>query len=139
MIRFEVLEGATSPKEKTKLKSWLKEVAALEKCSIGELTYIFCTDVYLLSINQEYLKHDTYTDIITFDYSEGGLTLEGDIYISTERVAENALKYDAAFDEELRRVMVHGLLHLMGYKDKSDKQSQQMRAKENESLELFRK
>jgi rRNA maturation RNase YbeY len=120
-------------KEKLKHKTWLKDVAKAEGFTIGELNYIFCSDAYLLDINQKYLGHDTLTDIVTFDNSEDPKMIEGDIFISTERVRENALKFDTA-TSELKRVMVHGLLHLIGYKDKDKVQKELMRSKENEYL-----
>ncbi|SHI29974.1 rRNA maturation RNase YbeY [Arenibacter nanhaiticus] len=115
---------------------WLTEVVASENSSCGPLEYIFCDDEYLLKINQEYLAHDTYTDIITFQYSEGS-SISGDIFISVERVRENAKEYGVDFDQELLRVMAHGVLHLLGYKDKSDREAALMREKENEKIKLF--
>lgn len=99
--------------------------------------YIFCDDAYLLEINKEYLQHDTLTDIITFRYQEHPHPLESDIYISTERVQENASKFGVAFDAELRRVMAHGVLHLLGFKDKSAADKQKMRQAEEEALGLY--
>ncbi len=119
------------------IKQWLKSVAAKEKFNIGEINYIFCSDEYLLSINQQYLKHNTYTDIITFDYSNKEENIiSGDIFISLERVKENAEKFKVSFEKELFRVLVHGILHLMGYKDKTSKDAKLMRAKEYEALEF---
>lgn len=117
-------------------RSWLNAVAASENKSIGGLNYIFCSDPYLLNINKDYLGHDTLTDIITFDNSESGDLIEGDIYISVDRVRENALKFQVTFNKELHRVMVHGLLHLLGYKDKSINQKKTMRKKESGYLSL---
>ncbi len=122
-------------KEKRRYKNWLKTVAITENKKIGNIQYIFCEDNYLLNINQTYLQHDTYTDIITFDGVEGN-TLHGDIFISVERVSENAGKYNVTFERELKRVMVHGLLHLCGYKDKKRADASKMRSKENDYLEL---
>ena len=116
--------------------SWLEVVIASEAKKLEELTYIFCDDEYLLKINMEYLDHDTYTDIITFDYSVGKI-LQGDIYISIERVAENAETFNVKFEEELRRVLVHGILHLSGYKDKEESDVALMRSKEEEKMKLF--
>ncbi len=115
---------------------WLASVLKGELYNQGEINYIFCDDDYLLQINQNYLNHNTYTDIITFDYTEG-TSISGDIYISVERVRENAVTFGVAFDNELRRVMVHGVLHLMGYKDKSNSEAAKMRAKEDEKMNLF--
>jgi probable rRNA maturation factor len=117
-------------------RSWLNQVAASENRSIGSLNYIFCSDPYLLQINRDYLAHDTLTDIITFDNSESGAVIEGDIYISIDRVLDNADKFEVTFNQELHRVMVHGLLHLLGYRDKSVNQKKTMRKKESLYLSL---
>jgi probable rRNA maturation factor len=111
-------------------RAWLTEVAIAENAVLQIIYYIFCSDEYLLNINREYLQHDYYTDIITFPYSEPGI-LHGDLYISTERVADNARTNGVAFGEELARVMVHGLLHLAGYGDKTPEEAAKMREKEN--------
>ena len=123
-------------RQKLLYKRWLKELAALEGYKIGDINYIFCDDEYLLGVNQQYLQHDTYTDIITFDYVDGKI-LNGDIYISTERVRENARIYQVDFENELKRVLSHGVLHLCGYKDKTDADAAQMREKENFAISLF--
>lgn len=115
---------------------WLSRVIISESKLEGDLNYIFCDDEYLLGINQQYLNHDTYTDIITFDYCDGD-TISGDIFISVERVKDNAQEYSVSFEEELHRVMAHGLLHLLGYKDKNDQEARLMREKENEKIKLF--
>ncbi len=115
---------------------WLSRVIASESKLEGDLNYIFCDDEYLLGINQQYLNHDTYTDIITFDYCDGD-TISGDIFISVERVKDNAQEYSVSFEEELHRVMAHGVLHLLGYKDKSEQEARLMREKENEKIKLF--
>lgn len=133
MITFLTEDITFGLKEKLKHKAWLKDVAKAEGFTIGELNYIFCSDAYLLDINQKYLSHDTLTDIVTFDNSEDPKMIEGDIFISIERVRENAIKFDTK-DSELKRVMVHGLLHLAGYKDKDKAQKELMRNKENEHL-----
>ena len=133
MIAFLTEDITFELKEKLKHKAWLKEAAKAEGFRIGELNYIFCSDVYLLDINQKYLGHDTLTDIVTFDNSEDPKMIEGDIFISIDRVQENALKFDTA-ESELKRVMIHGLLHLAGYKDKDKAQKELMRNKENEHL-----
>lgn len=117
-------------------REWLNTVAQSERKSIRKLDYVFCTDDYLLDINQQFLGHDTYTDIITFDYSSEGM-IEGEIYISTDRVKENAFHYGTTLVDELRRVMAHGLLHLMGYGDKDDAEKVIMREKESEKLLMF--
>lgn len=128
-------EGTHSPfEEEASIKKRLLVFASEHGYTIRRLNYIFCTDEYLLQINQKYLNHDTLTDIITFDHSEADGLLEGDIFISLERVKENARKYKAAFKHELSRVMAHGLLHLMGYKDKTQAQKKAMRSKEDAFL-----
>jgi len=123
--------------EKNKTKKWLKEIANLEQFKIGELSYIFCSDEYLYQINVEYLDHKTLTDIITFDNSEKEKTIEGDIFVSIDRVRDNAVKENVTFEKELKRVMSHGLLHLMGYKDKKEDDRIKMREMENKAIALF--
>lgn len=120
-------------KEKATIEAWLSEIIKTEKKTIGEINYIFCDDAYLLEINRKYLDHDTYTDIISFDYTQGNC-ISGDIYISTERVAENAVNFKTSFDNELHRVMAHGILHYCGYKDKSAEEQKIMRQKEDSYL-----
>ena len=120
----------------TKYSDWITRIIEIEEGSIGQLDYVFCNDSYLLNINQQYLKHDTFTDIITFDYSQGG-QVTGDIFISIDRVRENAKEFVVDFNEELRRVMAHGILHLLGYKDKSVSESIEMRKREDEAMRLF--
>lgn len=123
-----------------KYKSWLIQVAYFYKFEIQELNYIFCSDEFLHKINLDYLNHDTYTDIITFDLqepSEENKNIESDIFISIDRVTENARKLNISFKEELARVMAHGLLHLIGFKDKSDEDKKGMRLAENKALELL--
>lgn len=112
---------------------WLEKIAAKEGKNIATLNYIFCSDEYLYHINVEYLDHHTYTDIITFPYVENE-DLESDIFISVDRVRENAKQYRVPFDRELYRVIAHGLLHLCGYGDKTDEEKEIMRAKEEECL-----
>jgi len=116
--------------------AWLKEVALSEGCEIDGLQYVFVSDEELYEMNVKYLNHNTLTDIITFDYSENR-SLSGDLFISIDRVRENAVAFNASFDLELRRVMVHGLLHLAGYGDKSPEDEQLMRRKEDEKLKMF--
>ena len=115
---------------------WIENVITSEGKSLGEIAYIFCNDAYLLEINQKYLNHDDLTDIISFDYSEDGV-INGDVFISIERVNDNASDLDIEFDEELKRVMIHGVLHYCGYKDKTDKDVALMRSKENEKIKMF--
>lgn len=123
-------------KNTTKFFDWISRIIESEGYSEGQIDYIFCTDDYLLNLNQEYLNHDTYTDIITFDYTVGR-KVSGDVFISTERVSDNAKDYNASFEEELLRVMSHGLLHLMGYGDKTKEERMVMRKKEEEKIKLF--
>lgn len=121
-----------------KTASWIKEVIKIEKASLGDLNYIFCTDAHLLSINKEYLGHNTLTDIITFDFcaEDGKNVISGDIYISIERVVENAKKFGKPFDDELHRVIIHGVLHLLKYSDKRRADKALMRKKEEACLSL---
>jgi len=123
--------------EEWRFKLWLNEVAKQESAVIKKINYIFCTDEELLSINIEYLNHDYYTDIITFPYCEEVHALEADIFISVERVTENAMEFEVSFHEELCRVMVHGLLHLIGYEDKDVSKQKIMRQKENQYISLI--
>jgi probable rRNA maturation factor len=120
-----------------KTSSWIKKALQVEKRSLTQLNFIFCSDEHLLGINIQYLKHNTYTDIITFDNSESPKTVEGDIFISIERVEENAKKLNVPFIEELRRVIIHGVLHLVGYSDKGEAQIKVMRKKEDTYLSLW--
>jgi len=115
---------------------WIENVLASEGKSLGELSYIFCDDEYLLEINQQYLNHDTLTDIISFDYTEGDI-VSGDVFISIERVQDNANDLNISFDEELKRVLIHGVLHYCGYKDKSESDEVVMRSKEDEKIKMF--
>ncbi len=115
---------------------WINRVILSEEALVGNLNYIFCDDKYLLKINQKHLNHNTFTDIITFDYSEGQV-VSGDIFISTERVKDNAGIFSKTFQEELLRVMVHGILHLLGYNDKTKDEAIVMRNKEEEKVKLF--
>jgi probable rRNA maturation factor len=110
---------------------WLEDVATSENVILEELTYIFCSDEYILEINKSHLNHDYFTDIITFDNSFEGDNIMGDIYISIDTVTDNARTYNVTFDQELHRVMVHGLLHLCGYNDKTETEQNQMTEKEN--------
>ena len=121
----------------TPLKSWLKQIAKQEEFNIHELNYIMMDDESLLKINLEFLNHNTYTDIITFDHSETKGNIESDIYISLERVAANAEKFNTTMEKELHRVLAHGLLHLFGYKDKKKSDILIMRQKEDEAINLL--
>ena len=118
-------------KEKRLTSRWLKFVAESESRRLGDISVIFCSDPYILDVNLRYLKHDYYTDIITFDYCEGVKRLSGDLFISVDTVRENAAFYGVEFADELNRVIVHGLLHLIGYDDHTEEDRAVMRAKEN--------
>lgn len=134
-IRFFYEEVEFKLNHPTKVRRWITESAKKEKRKVSEVNYIFCTDNYLLGLNQDYLNHKTLTDIITFDNSEGRF-IEGEIYISIERVSENAAKYKSKLVDELHRVMIHGILHLCGYKDKRPAEKTLMRKKEDACLSL---
>lgn len=136
-INFFTEETQFKLPEKQKRKTWLKELANIETFKISELNYIFCSDEYLHQMNLEYLEHDTFTDIITFDNSEEEKELAGDIFISIDRVNENAEKHNVDQSAELSRVISHGLFHLVGYKDKKKNEIDLMRAKEEFAIKLF--
>ena len=121
------------PASKRILSAWLEKIIVREKKIPGEICFIYCSDEYLLEINRKYLNHDYFTDVITFDYCEGK-TISGDIFISVERVRENANTQEEKFENELHRVMVHGVLHLLGFKDKSKSAKDKMRRKEDVCL-----
>ena len=123
-------------KDQAKYTEWINAVVSSMDSRIDQLNYIFMTDESLLELNKEYLNHDYYTDIITFPYSEGQ-DIKGDIFISTDRVWENSKDLQLPIDEEMRRVMIHGVLHLIGLKDKTEEESVEMRAAENNALEMF--
>lgn len=129
MINFNFENDFTLNNEEA-ISNWISRVIALEGCKLGDINYIFCDDKYLHKINLDFLDHDTLTDIISFDYSVGK-ELHGDIFISVERVMDNAKDFKVKFDEELHRVIVHGVLHYCGYKDKSEEDAKVMREKEN--------
>jgi rRNA maturation RNase YbeY len=112
------------------VKDWITKTIITENFKVGEVSFVFCEDDYLYDLNVEFLNHDTLTDIITFDYSLGN-EIHGEIYISIDRVKENASEFNVSFQEELHRVIIHGILHLCGYKDKSESDKKQMRTKEN--------
>ncbi len=135
MISFNYEIDFELPNE-TEISSWLSKIILSENKKEGDINYIFCDDEYLLQINQQYLDHDTLTDIISFDYCVGN-ELHGDIFISIERVMENASDFGVKFEEEILRVMAHGVLHYCGYKDKSDDEEKLMRQKEEEKIKLF--
>ncbi len=122
--------------DKQCIKRWISVVCQQNHKKVGDIGYLFCDDAYLLEVNKQYLNHDTYTDIITFDYVEGDV-VNGDIMISVERVRENARQFEVPFEQELRRVIIHGVLHLLGQKDKSSKDAAMMRKREEEALMLW--
>lgn len=122
---------------KNNFKAWLKKVADKEGFKIKDLNYIFCSDEYLHKINVDYLDHDTLTDIITFDNSEDESTIEGDIFVSIERVKENSQTLNTVFEEEIKRVVIHGLLHLCGHDDHSIEEKVQMRRLESKYISIF--
>ncbi|MQP23950.1 rRNA maturation RNase YbeY [Flavobacterium sp. LMO8] len=115
---------------------WISRIIESEGFDEGEINYIFCDDEYLHKINVEYLDHDTLTDIISFDYTVGNL-IQGDIFVSVERVKDNAVDFNVSFEEELKRVLSHGVLHYCGYKDKSPNDEALMRSKEEEKMQMF--
>ena len=117
-------------------EDWISRIIESEGFNEGEINYIFCDDDYLHKINVEYLDHDTLTDIISFDYTVGNL-IQGDIFVSVERVQDNAKDFNVSFEEELKRVLSHGVLHYCGYKDKSPKDEALMRSKEEEKMQMF--
>ena len=124
---------------KNKIRLLIKKLTLEEKKGLSFLNIIFCSDEYLLEINKKHLKHDYYTDVIAFDYSEKSENIEGDVYISVDRVKENATKYKENKNIELIRTIVHGVLHLSGYKDKTKKEKEIMTTKENKYLSLYKK
>lgn len=148
MITFHNEEIKFTLKNKTRLKTWITFVITKRKRKPGDISFIFCSDEFLLSMNRQYLDHDTYTDIITFDYSKEPssgsgqakqLPISGEIYISIDRVRENAEKFSKTFEDELHRVIIHGVLHLLGYGDKSKAAKEEMRKQEDLCLKALGK
>jgi rRNA maturation RNase YbeY len=135
-ILFFTEEITFTLRDKKKLRKWIYVSIGREKSTIGSINFIFCSDAYLHDLNVKYLKHDTLTDIITFDYTEESGPLSGDIFISIDRVRDNAKQFGTGFVKELHRVMIHGILHLAGYKDKSAGDKAAMRVKEDYYLSL---
>lgn len=135
MINFNYETDFTLDNEEA-IAAWLTNVITSENKKEGEINYIFCDDEYLHKINLEYLNHDTLTDIISFDYTMGN-EISGDVFVSVERVKDNAKDFNVVFDEELKRVLVHGVLHYCGYKDKGEAEELLMRSKEDEKIALF--
>lgn len=137
-ISISLADVSTRVENKKLIYNWISSVVISEKKTLGELAIILCSDEYLLDINKRFLDHHFYTDIITFDYCEGKV-VSGELYISIDRIRENADKYKVGVFEELNRVIIHGVLHLCGYKDKTDKDMKRMRSKENEKLKMLTK
>lgn len=135
-VNFFSEETSFIPDNQQFIRKWIFSVIGDKGFVPGTLNYIFCNDSYLLTINQQYLDHDTYTDIITFDYSTGKV-ISGDIFISVDRVRENALSFNKTFENELNRVIIHGILHLCGLKDKSAEESKRMRSEEDHYLRFL--
>ncbi len=136
-VKFFFTDKNVSLTDRTRLKAFIKGIFKKEKRSFESLSYVFCSDEYLLEINRQYLQHDYYTDIITFDLSEPNSPLEGDIYISIDRVRENAKSLQVSIQEELHRVIFHGALHLCGFKDKKPADILAMRNAENKYLKRY--
>lgn len=130
-IHFFEEDIVSNLKKKKDTKNWIKETILVEGKTLGTLNYVFCSDEYLHKMNVDFLQHDTLTDIITFDQSEIENKIEGDIFISIDRVLDNAKKYNTTYKDELNRVMIHGALHLIGYKDKKKADQELMRSKED--------
>lgn len=135
-IRFTYHSGNLSTDIEEKAKKWIAEVIKRHGRSVGSISYLFSTDDFVLEANQHYLNHDTFTDIITFDYVAGNL-ISGDILISVDRVGENAKQFNVPYQQELLRVVIHGIHHLLGQGDKTDTEALEMRKKEEESLRLW--
>jgi probable rRNA maturation factor len=141
MISFNNEDIQFNLKNKTKLKSWIVKTIEGKKRKAGDISFVFCSDAYLLEMNKEYLNHDTYTDIITFDYSkeDAKAPISGDIFISIDRVKENANKFSKTAEDELHRVIIHGVLHLLGYKDKTKIAKAEMTKQEDHCLKALKK
>jgi len=135
-ISFAYQKADFSLKDESMIRKWITHVVQGRQCRVGSIGYLFCDDDYLLDANIKYLNHDTLTDIITFDYVEASL-ISGDIMISVDRVGENAAEFGVPFEQELRRVIIHGVLHLLGQGDKSEGEAAEMRRQENESLQVW--
>ncbi|MBQ0016480.1 MAG: rRNA maturation RNase YbeY [Bacteroidales bacterium] len=132
-ITFAVTDVDFELPEADRVKKWIIATIENQNLKLGNIGYLFCSDAYLLEVNKQYLNHDTYTDIITFDYVEAD-RVSGDILISVDRVSENAKIFQVPFEQELHRVIIHGILHLLGQEDKSDRDAAMMRKKEDEAL-----
>jgi rRNA maturation RNase YbeY len=141
MIGFHNEDVSFRLREKRKIKTWISAQILRHKRTPGDIQFIFCSDEHLLRINRQFLDHDTYTDIITFDYSEGNkdLPVSGDIFISIDRVRQNALKFKTDPETELKRVLIHGVLHLLGFKDKNKPDKAAMTAEEDKAIRAWPK
>ena len=135
-IRFSVQDINFELPKAENVKKWISEVVLRRQKRVGNISYLFCSDEYLLGVNQQYLNHDTYTDIITFDYVAADL-ISGDIMISIDRVGDNTTHFQVPFEQELHRVIIHGVLHLLGQGDKSEAEATEMRRQEEEALALW--
>jgi rRNA maturation RNase YbeY len=135
-IQIDNISGINYAFKDSELKAWMRNIAEMHSKKVGHLQYVLCNDEYLHRINVDHLDHDDYTDIITFDYSELNI-LTGEIYISMDRVVENSKKLQTGFNSEFCRVLSHGILHLIGFKDKSDNEKKVMRAEEDRALKLL--
>ena len=136
-VQFYFLDRNPALKERTRLKLFIEKLFTSEKMKLGNLSYIFCSDEHLLTINNDFLKHDFYTDVITFDLSSSKNEIEGEVYLSVDRIKDNAKQLGVSFKEELHRVIFHGALHLCGYKDKKKEEALIMRSKENKYLKRY--
>lgn len=143
MITYHSENISFNLKGKREINNWIKSVVSdlqfslkMTNYKVGDINIVFCNDTYLLEINQKYLNHNYFTDIITFDYSENGI-ISGDLFISVDTVKENSLKFKVSFDEEIKRVIIHGVLHLLGYKDKTKSEKLKMKDAENMALSMI--
>ena len=136
MIQFIAEEVELPDLSKQKIIRWIKEIAAVYGKRTGEIAYIFCTNKRILEVNKQFLQHEYYTDILSFDYSEG-IIISGDIFISTETVQSNAEEFKVSFDDELKRIIIHGILHLCGQDDKTPELRLEMISKENSALQMY--
>ena len=136
-VQFYFLDRNPALKERTRLKLFIEKLFTSEKMKLGNLSYIFCSDEHLLTINNDFLKHDFYTDVITFDLSSSKNEIEGEVYLSVDRIKDNAKQLGVSFKEELHRVIFHGALHLCGYKDKKKEEALIMPSKENNYLKRY--
>jgi probable rRNA maturation factor len=136
-VQFYFLDRKPALNERTRLKQFIEKLFKQEKKNLGNLSYIFCSDEHLLGINKDFLKHDFYTDVITFNLSSFKTKTEGEVYLSVDRIKDNAKQLGVSFKEELHRVIFHGALHLCGYRDKNKSDKQQMTSAENKYLQRY--